>query len=573
MYLPLAEPRSSVFYQYRIHPYRRAPEMDGGRSNAPVVIAGAGPIGMATAIDLARFGVPTIVLEQELQVSHGSRATALTRRSVEILQQIGVAERFIAKGLPWQLGRSYFRGQEVYQMVLPHDENDRFLPCLNLEQQYMEEYLVEACEANPLIDLRWGQKVIGASQDNAGVTLRLDTPDGEYDLIVDWVVAADGGRSVLRKIFDLQMEGRSYAGSFVIADIKANIDLPTERLCFFEPDWNPGSNVLIHRQPDGIWRVDFRLPDNETVAQALEPQQLAPRINAVLEMLHQKTEWQLDWTAVYSASTLTLPNYVHGRVLFTGDAAHLLPIFGVRGANTGLQDANNLAWKLAFVVQGWSDRALLESYSDERVEAAREICAEGGRSTRFMTPPSKGFRLMRDAALSFALSEDFLKDLLHWRTSRPHNYLTSHLNSFPEADRAFSGGIACGGPVRNVKLGEGDFLLDRVGAGMGFHLIAFAGDRRADEDLVRILDQAGRMEFPVVRVAVGARAAEIAADQAELAIADSWERVAAIYDAAPGTIYLLRPDLHVCARWRATNADEVTQALRNAAMTQQRLQP
>ncbi len=569
MHTPSSEPHASVFYNYKVHAYRHSPDMDSGRAGAPVVIVGAGPIGLATAIDLARFGVASILLNEDLQVSHGSRAIVLTRRSMEILQQLGVAKPFREKGLPWSFGRSFYRAKEVYRMVMPHDENDRFLPGLNIQQQYMEEYLIDFCTQSPRIDVRWGQKVVGIAQTADAATLRIDTPEGEYDMSADWVIAADGGRSTIRRLMGLRMEGRSYPGNFVIADIKAKIDLPTERLCYFDPAWNPGNNVLVHRQPDDLWRIDFRLPDDETREQALEPATLSRRIDAVLEMIRRKVPWQLDWATVYTANTLTLPQFVHGRVIFTGDAAHLLPIFGVRGCNTGLQDANNLGWKLAFVVKGWSRPDLLDTYSSERVQAAREICEEGGKSTRFMSPPTAGARLMRDAVLSFCLSEEFPKDLLHWRTSRPHDYRLSPLNSFAEADAAFIGGIANGQPVRNVKLGDDDYLLDRLDAGIGFHLIAFAADGALGSELDRILTEAVHQPFPVIRILVGRRADDAYANRAELVIADPQGRIAAMYAAQIGTVYLLRPDLHVCARWRQGIAAEVRRALRIAACAPQ----
>lgn len=562
MHTPSAEPRASVFYDYKVHPYIRPPEMDGAAPTAPVVIVGAGPIGMVTALDLARFGVPSIILEQELQVSHGSRAIVLTRRSVEILQQVGLAGPFLEKGLPWSRGRSFYRGREVYQMVMPHDEDDRFLPGLNLQQQYIEEYLVDFCERSEAIDLRWGQKVVALTQDANAVTLRVDTPEGEYDLTAPWVVAADGGRSVVRKLMDLRMEGRSYPGNFVIADIKADIGLPTERLCHFDPEWNPGNNVLVHRQPDSLWRIDFRLPDGETAEQALEPGLLATRINKVLAMIGQETDWTLDWATVYSANTLTLPDFVHGRVLFTGDAAHLLPIFGVRGANTGLQDCNDMAWKLAFVARGWAPPALLASYSQERVQAAREICAEGGKSTRFMTPPTDGFRLLREAVLSFSLSEDFAKDLLHWRTSRPHDYHASPLNSFPQDDAAFDGGMACGEPIRNVRLAADDYLFDRLGSDGAFHLLVFTGEDPLSDDIRAVLETAAKAPFPVLRVVIGA-----AEEDGDIAVADPEGRIAAKYAARPGATYLVRPDMHVCARWQAPTADKLRTALAVATAT------
>jgi 3-(3-hydroxy-phenyl)propionate hydroxylase len=563
MHTPSSEPRASIFYDYKIHPYRRPDEMDGKRPARPVAIVGAGPIGLATALDLARFGVPSVVLEEDLQVSEGSRAIVLTRRSLEILEQIGVEKPFMEKGLPWSQGRSFYRGQEIYKMLMPHEADDRYLPGLNIQQQYIEEYLLGYCERETLINLRWGQRVVALAQDDVAVTLGIDTPEGEYELTTDWVVAADGGRSTVRKLMHLRMEGRSYPGRFVIADIKAKINLPTERLCFFDPAWNPGNNVLVHRQPDDLWRIDFRLPDGETEEQALEPTLLRRRINAVLSMIHQEVEWRLDWATVYSANTLTLGEFVHGRVLLTGDAAHLLPIFGVRGINTGLQDSNNLAWKLAFVVNGWAERALLESYSKERVQAAREICEEGGKSTRFMTPPSAGMRLLRDAVLSFSLSEDFLKDLMHWRTSRPHDYRDSSLNAFPQSDRAFHGGVSCGQPLRNVKLAGEDHLLDAIGSKAGFHLLVFVGDEGLTPDVREILTAVETLPYPIHPLILAP--ATLRSDtQAGSMVRDAEGRTCSRYDAAPDTVYLIRPDLHVCARWRRTHAKEVLQALLRA---------
>jgi 3-(3-hydroxy-phenyl)propionate hydroxylase len=559
MHDPATEPRSSVFYDYKVYPARRPVR------EPSVAIVGAGPIGLVTALDLARFGVPSVILEQERQVSHGSRAIVLTRRSMEILQQLGLHEPFLDKGLQWSQGRSFFRGKEVYRMVMPHDPDDRFLPALNLQQQYIEEYLVRFCEANPLIELCWGQKVEGLAQTSTGATLRIDSTDGEYELDVPWVVAADGGRSTIRRLLGLRMEGRSYAGNFVIADIKARIDLPTQRLCYFDPPWNPGNNVLVHRQPDDIWRIDFRLPEGESPEQALEPAKLRERIDLVLKMIEQDTTWELDWATVYTANTLTLPEYVHGRVLFTGDAAHLLPIFGVRGANTGLQDCNNLAWKLAFVARGGSGLPLLQTYSLERVQAAREICEEGGRSTRFMTPPTPGSRLLRDAVLSFSLSEDFARNLMHWRTSRPHDYYNSPLNSSPDADREFVGGPACGQPIRNVRLGENRYLLDLIAGRPGFLLILFADEREADGSSSRVLGEISTSSLPVIRMVVSRAAVDAGTFDADVFVEDRDNRVREKYAAGAGAAYLFRPDMHVCARWLRPQTGQVSEALRVAA--------
>jgi len=538
MHTPDTAPRPSIVYDYQVFPFRRPPELDGARNERAIVV-GAGPIGMLVALGLARFGVASIILEQDVQVTHGSRAAVLTRRSMEILRQNGLDGPFVAKGLPWRRGRSFFRGREVYQMEIPHDPDSRFMPLTNVPQQYIEEYLVRAIERNPLIDLRWGSKVVDLTQDATRARLTVDTPSGPYALEAPWVVAADGGRSGLRKALGLRMEGRSYAGNFVIADIKADLPLPTERLCYFDPDWNRNNNVLVHRLADGVWRVDYRLPDDEQPEQALAPDLLARRIDLTLAMVGHPVPWTLDWATVYSANTLTLPGYLHGRVAFAGDAAHLLPIFGVRGANTGFQDADNLAWKLAFVIKGWAGRALLDSYSSERVEAAWEICEEAGKSTRFMTPPSRGFRLMRDAALSFSLSEDFTKDLMHWRTSRPHVYATSPLNGGWESALPDASGPARGEPAPDVKLADDDHLLDHVGP--GFTLLHFSSGDGPDI-AVGALPMAPA-DLPLRLLTVRARQALTK------------------YGAVDGTTYLVRPDGHLAARWRRLEGRQIEATL------------
>lgn len=556
MHTPETQPRASIFYNYHIYPFRSPPELKGIASRVPVVIVGAGPVGLLTAIDCARYGVRSVVLEAEQQVSHGSRAIVLTRRSMEILQHAGVAEPFVRKGLQWSTGRSFFRGKEVYRMVMPYDPNDRFLPGLNISQQYIEEYLVEAAQRTGLVDLRWGSKLTDIHQDAAGVTLTVDTPEGEYALGADYAVAADGGRSTVRRLLGLRMEGRAYAGNFVIADIKADINLPTERLCYFDPDWNPGNNVLVHRQPDRIWRLDFRLPDGETAEEALEEARLATRIDLILDMIGKKVPWELDWATVYSASTLTLPDYVSGRVAFVGDAAHLLPIFGVRGANTGFQDAGNLSWKLALVANGLAPASLLESYSSERVTAAREICDEAAKSTRFMSPPSAGYRLLRDAVLSLSLSEEFCRNLLHWRTSRPHVYASSTLNSPSDA---FAGGPAPGEPAPNARLREGEYLQDHFG--IGFQLLCFPASPGEVAPLAAAARASG---LPVTVLAVGPGLPEGAVAGVDVVLDDEGGAAAARYAALLGAVYLLRPDLHVCARWLTPTPQSVAAALATA---------
>ena len=570
MHQPANAPRHSIYYDYTVHqPW--LPSEHPAQSLQRVVIAGGGPVGLTAALELARYGVPCVLLESEQQVCEGSRAIVFTRRSMEILQQVGVAHRVTQNGLPWRFGNSFYRGERVFRMEAPHDDNDRFGPMINLQQQFLEQYLVEACEANPLIDLRWGNRVTAVAQQTDHAQLQVDTPEGPYTLNTEWLVASDGARSGIRSMLDLKLEGASYEGRFVIADIRIDLPLPTERLAFFDPEWNRGNTVLLHREPLGIWRVDYQLPEDETPEQALSPESLKTRINAQLAMIgHADKPWEMDWSSVYSARTLTLPDYLVGRTLFMGDAAHLLPIFGVRGANTGFQDAQALAWRLGLVCRGQASSALLSNYSAERVGAAWEIIEEAGKSTRFMTPPTRGFRLLRDAVLSLSLTEAFVRPLYHWRTSRPHEYSHSSLNCRLDDNAQFAAGPAHGAPPLNVRLAPDQFLLDHLGG--GFDLLWFGAASALPADVLASAAQWRAKGLPIKITCItqggdteeGLQASPADSPRPQV-LSDPLGRAYSRYGViAPGAAYLLRPDQHICARWLHLDAQRLDAALEQA---------
>lgn len=548
MHQPNTSKRPSVFYDYEVFPFIRPPEMDGPTDRKQVVIVGAGPIGMVLALLLEKWGVSSVILEAEAQVSEGSRAVAFTRRSQEILQLAGAIPPFVENGMTWNSGRSFYKGKEIYQMVIPHDEDDRYQPVLNNSQQYWEEYLVDYCNKSDLIDLRWQSRFVSLEDGEDGVTVTVDTPEGEYQMQADWLVASDGGRSAVRRFMGLRMDGFGFEGKFVITDFKApDMNLPVERKVFFDPPWNMGNNVIVHRQPNDVWRFDYRVPDGEAPEYTLAPETIAERIRLIMEMLDRDVEWELDWATIYSANTKTLTDYRHGHVLFAGDAAHLLPVFGVRGANTGLQDSENLAWKLGMIeTQGASD-TLLDNYSKERVKAAFEICEEAGKSTRVMDPPSHGYRVMRQVILSFSLTQDFCNILLNWRTSRPHEYLDSEVNT-PDDDNAdFPAGFPDGTAARSVQIGDDRYLFDDFA--FRFQLLVFT---RPDSE-AKVLDTAALRHRDLMNViAVGA---PIKGADAE--VTDGHQHVFEKYGIEDHGMYLLRPDMHVCGRWQSVDLGKI----------------
>lgn len=562
MHTPSTQPRPSIYYNYQVF----KPWLFSQNPPQPkhkVVIVGAGPAGMVTALELARHGISSVLLSAELQFSQGSRAIVFTRRSMEILQQVGVAQRVTENGLPWRCGSSIYRGQKVFRMETPHDPDDRFFPMINIQQQYLEEYLHDACAANELIDVRWGNKLVKAENIEGGVKAEIDTPEGPYTLETEWLVAADGGRSEIRSSMNLKLEGASFESIFVIADIRIDLPYPTERLAFFDPDWNRGNTILMHREPHGIWRVDYQLSPGETPEEALRPESLKERIDAQLKMIgFEGTPWEMDWNSVYSARTLTLPEYVHKRIVFTGDAAHLLPIFGVRGANTAFQDAQSLGWHLAFVIKGLAPEQLMQNHSTERVGAAREIITEAGKSTRFMAPPSRGFRLLRDAVLSLSLTQEFVRPLYHWRTSRPHEYSSSGLNSPHDDNAQFTGGPALGAPPQNVLLQTDNYLLDHLGG--GFDLVYVADAQAIPFEIAQAVARIQQQGIPLKLTAISAQDTPLAG--AHQTLQDPQQRFAHRYAVKAGGAYLFRPDQHICARWQQLDAARLLQSLQVACM-------
>ena len=398
--------RKSVYH----YDYRRSRDQDSRAAvRHPVVVVGAGPVGLAAAIDLALRGVPVILLDDADRIGEGSRGICWSKRTLEILDRLGVGERLVAQGVTWKLGKVFCGDELLFSFDLLPEAGHKMPAFINLQQFYLEKALVDRALEIENLELRWKNRVVGLDRLNDGVRLTIETPDGSYRLDADWLIAADGARSTVRGLLGLDFAGVTFEDKFLIADVRMAADIPTERRFWFAPTFHSGQSALMHRQPDDVWRVDLQLgPDADPVAEQ-EPQRVRARLDKVLT----SHPYELEWVSIYTFNCRRLDRFVHDRVIFVGDAAHQVSPFGARGANSGIQDAENLAWKLAAFIKGESGEGLIASYEIERVQAADENIGHSTRSTDFMSPHSAAERRLRDAVLELAPKAEFARRMVN----------------------------------------------------------------------------------------------------------------------------------------------------------------
>ena len=535
----------ALAFDHERHPDQDAPQP----VRRPVAVVGAGPVGLALAADLAQRGVPVVVLDNDDRLSTGSRAICFAKRTLEIFDRLGCGDRIVDKGVSWNVGRVFFREEQVYSFDLLPEAGHARPAFVNLQQYYVEGFLAARCAQLPLVDLRWKNAVSGIEVRDDHVLITIDTPDGPYRLAADHVVACDGNRSTMRRLLGLESRGRTFRDRFLIADVRMQHEAPAERWFWFDPAFHPNRSVLLHRQPDGVWRIDFQLGWDADPDEERKPERILPRVKALLAHSAMKdADFELEWASVYTFSCQRMDAFRHGRVLFAGDSAHGVSPFGARGANSGVQDADNLAWKLAAVLRHGAPDALLDSYAREREAAADENIRHSTRSTDFITPKSDASRLFRDAVLDLARQHPFARTLVNsGRLSTPATLHGSSLNT-PDAD-GFEGAMRPGAPAADAPVmrrdGRAAWLLPQLGT--GFTLLVAATDAGA-----------------LARVDGHGLAVKVLTIDPEGELVDTQGLVAQRYDLRPGGVVLLRPDQHVCARWRHADAGAVERAIRRA---------
>ena len=524
--------------------YRRHADQDIGAAEPamhPVVVVGAGPVGLSLAIDLAQRGQPVVLLDDADRIGEGSRAICFSKRSLEFWDRLGVGQRMVDKGVVWQVGKIFHGASLLYQFDLLPEQGHKRPAFINLQQFYAEAYLVDRVQELPDISLRWRNKVVGLDQRNDGVILSIDTPEGPYRLAASYVVACDGARSSLRQMVGAEFAGQVFEDQFLIADVKMTAEFPTERWFWFDPPFHAGRSALLHKQPDDVWRIDLQLDRNADPAVEKQPDNVRPRLARMLG----HDQFDFEWISLYKFQCRRMARFLHGRVIFAGDAAHQVSPFGARGANSGLEDAENLGWKLDRVLRKASPETLLESYHVERSQAADENIRESTRSTDFMAPNSPYEARLRKAVLSLARETEFGKRMVNGgRLSVPSIYQTALSTADGEEWR---GGPRPGASMLDAPAtspaGEAAYLTDAFAKnGRRFTLIEFENGKAVDRP------------DDVAVISIGAHA-----------LSDSAGLAAARYDARPGTAYLLRPDGYIAARFRHPTRRAIEAALSRAS--------
>ena len=542
----------------------------------PVLIAGAGPVGLMTALLLARWQVPTVVLEAAAErTAVGSRAICFQRDVLDIFDRVGCADDMVSEGVTWTKGRTFYREHELFTVTFPDPSqtSPRGVPghrgfggaprqaerppglaqppWINLSQDHAESLLHARAAAEPLIDLRFGHQVTAIKQDECGVVVTAQAGQCQADVRGTHLVGADGARSAVRQLLGIGFPGESYSDQFLICDIQAELPFPNERRFFFDPSWNPGRQVLVHQCPGGVWRIDWQVPADFDLAAERGSGGLDARVRQITDGV----PYEIVWATAYRFHERVAESFGAGRAFLAGDAAHLYAPFGARGLNSGAQDAENVAWKLAFVKRGWSPPDLLDSYHAERAAAAAENLNVTTTTMEFLVPQTDERRRWRIEVLDRAVGDLAARRLIDsgklaepfWYTASPLTTPGPSLEGFPVAPGAVRP------PVPGVLCPDGPVTV----AGNQTRL------RRLFGDGLVILTQQAAEAVAAAELAASAIAAPVRC--LSLADIDVTGALRHSLDATADSVHVIRPDGHLAAVLPRFDRVEISAALRRAA--------
>lgn len=512
-------------YDLPVYAYSPSEEQrTGTRIRHPVAVVGAGLTGLTAACDLALRGIPAVVLDDDDTVGVrglSSRGICYARRSLEIFDRLGIYPRIAEKGVTWTVGRVLSGDAALYSFDLQPEEGQKHPPFINLQQYYVEWFLVERFLELGVGALRWKNRVVDVRNGADHVELDVETPDGLYTVEAAYVLACDGANSVVRRKLGAAMSGETGDDRWCISDAVLSTEFPTERWTWIEAPFNENRGVWQHLMGDDVWRLDFQMAPDADPDEIVRPEVVERRLR---EMLGPDVDFELVWVGPYFYRNHVLDRFRHGRVFFLGDAAHLMSPFGARGGNSGIQDADNIGWKLALVLDARAPETLLDSYDTERRAAALHNVRTTARSARFMAPRGSAERAFRRAVLDLAKTFPFARAIVNaGRLSDAFDYSGSPL--------VRSGGTAAPNAPVIAPDGAPRFLLDTLGS--RFVLLLF-GEIDAPD--------AARLPLDVFAVR------RTLADTPYPLLVDEYGLAFARYDIQASAAVLIRPDGHIAAR-------------------------
>jgi 3-(3-hydroxy-phenyl)propionate hydroxylase len=429
-------PSAGSGYELPTYPFEIPPELADPAQHShtvhPVVIVGAGLAGLTAACDFALRGIAAIVIDEDDTVGvkgAASRGICYAQKSLEIFRRLGIYDRIKAKGVEWSVGKTLAGDEVVYEFDLAaqasHNVSEQ-PPFINLQQFYLEWFLADRIEELAVSKVRWLSRVKKVEQHSDHVLLEIETPNGSYECRTQWLIDASGLRSPIREASGLKIEQSLGVDRWCISDVRFKDKKPVERWTWIEAPFNDNKAVWQHLMADNVWRLDYQMQPDADPEYVSSPDVVAERLK---RHLGDDVEFELIWVGPYAYRSHLLESFRKDRIFFAGDCAHVMSPFGARGGNSAIQDADNLVWKLAAVLQGKALETILDSYSDERREGAQTNIQITNRTARFLSPRTPVEKMIRNAVIDLAKKFPFARALVNTgRLSTANTYRQKPLN-------------------------------------------------------------------------------------------------------------------------------------------------
>ncbi len=397
----------------------------------PVLIIGAGPTGLSMAAYLSRFGIAYRIIDKKAGPSIHSKALGVQARTLEIFDWLGIAEEATRQGYPVQNLAPHFAGRRIFTLRMDNlgQGESPFPYVLILEQNKTENLLIDYLKTQQQ-QIEWDTALLSLQQDENGVKARIKTPTGEEVIEADWLIGADGASSPVRHELGIPFEGGTYEHLFLLADAKLTGDFDNK-------------SIHIHSKGNTFLGIFPMTGDHRTRVIGIVPEELQDKKDLSFDDLRNYFENYFDldiklsdsrWFSVYKLHHRCVDEFRSGRCFLAGDSAHIHSPAGGQGMNTGIQDAWNLAWKLALVIQNQASEKLLDSYNEERLPNARFLLKSTDRLFESIVTSSRSGRLFRQYifphVMGFATKFRKLRLAIFRRFSQTGiHYRSSSLNS------------------------------------------------------------------------------------------------------------------------------------------------